>query len=85
MQAFANLEPFGPLQEDFRAGQICAVLANVNRDPKARREPFSPRDFMPALARALQGLDKPSDGLLLDDPEAQAALIKAAIFGVTEN
>lgn len=33
-------------RQDFHAALVCAVLANVNRDPK--REPFTPSDFMPS-------------------------------------
>jgi len=34
-------------RQDYRAGLICAVLANINRDPK-RSKTFTPQDFMPA-------------------------------------
>lgn len=46
-QAFAALEPFGPAREDERAGQVAAVIANVNR-PKGH-EPFTPASFFPNL------------------------------------
>lgn len=62
MQAFAELEPFGSLIDDMRIGQVVAMLANVNRDTKKRREPFTAADFMPALAderRRLTPLPKP--------------------------
>tara|TARA_R110001632_G_scaffold42945_1_gene108692 strand:+ start:2513 stop:2659 length:147 start_codon:yes stop_codon:yes gene_type:complete len=26
---------------------ICTIIANVNRDPKARRKPYQISDFMP--------------------------------------
>lgn len=48
-QLYAELEPFGEERADLRAGIIAAVIANANRDPKKRREPFTPRDFMPCL------------------------------------
>ncbi|RYD01632.1 hypothetical protein N752_29075 [Desulforamulus aquiferis] len=32
---------------DFRAGLICSVLANINRDRKVRPQPYSPADFIP--------------------------------------
>ena len=32
---------------DFRSALICAVIANVNRNPKKRHSPFKPSDFMP--------------------------------------
>jgi len=34
-------------QADYRAALICAVLANIHRDEKKRREPYQPSDFMP--------------------------------------
>jgi hypothetical protein len=34
---------------DFRAGQICATLANVHRDSKARSTPYEAEDFFPRL------------------------------------
>lgn len=48
-QLYAELEPFGEERADLRAGIIAAVIANANRDQKKRREPFTPRDFMPCL------------------------------------
>lgn len=33
--------------EDARVGRICAVIANVNRDPKKHPRAYQPRDFMP--------------------------------------
>lgn len=41
--AFEQLEPFGDRIETWRAGQICAVIANVNR-PKGKRA-YRPADF----------------------------------------
>ena len=32
---------------DYRAALVASVLANVNRDPKKRAEPFTPFEFMP--------------------------------------
>jgi hypothetical protein len=77
MMAFERLEPFGGLQEDFRAGQICALTANVNRDPK-KHGPFNAGHFMPALERALASSSEP---ILLDDPEEQSKLLMT-LFGV---
>lgn len=31
---------------DYRTALICAVVANVNRDPAKKRDPFQPEDFM---------------------------------------
>jgi len=32
---------------DSRAALICTVLANINRNPKKKRKPFTVEDFMP--------------------------------------
>lgn len=77
--AFAGLEPFGDLQADFRAGQIAATIANVNRGMDS--ETFQASDFFHSLASPT--VEKESGPILLIDPEAQARLIKATIFGIT--
>lgn len=79
MMAFEQLEPFGALAEDFRAGQIAATVANANRDPEKRSDPFMPSDFMPALAAAHE---RAAEGpILKSDPEAQSALLDRMLFG----
>lgn len=45
--AFMKIEMIGPERNDHQAGIITSMLANVNRDPKKRRQPFSALDFMP--------------------------------------
>jgi hypothetical protein len=39
--------PAGEVRADWRAALVAATVANVNRDPKRRAEPFLPKDFMP--------------------------------------
>jgi len=43
--AYAQLEPFGERQADWRAGMLASVLANLHRRKRGRR--FKPEDFMP--------------------------------------
>jgi len=45
--AFFSLEPWGTEVEDWRAAMIAATVANGYRDPKRRRKPYEPSDFMP--------------------------------------
>ena len=45
--AFYRLEPWGTEVEDWRAALITAAVANSYRDPKRRRKPYEPKDFMP--------------------------------------
>lgn len=44
--AYAQVEPFGELRADLRAGQIASILANTNRDPAKMPKPFSMWDFV---------------------------------------
>ena len=76
MMAFERLEPFGSLHTEFVVGQVCAVVANVNRSRDTK--PFAPDDFFPALARARNGYkERKNEPVLLDDPEAQSQLLIA--------
>lgn len=45
-QLFAELEPFGEERSDIRTASIVSTLANVNRDPKKRRQPYQMTDFL---------------------------------------
>ena len=47
-----SIEPFGEIRGDLQAGIVASTVANVNRDPDKRREPFSPHDFMPKWEEA---------------------------------
>ena len=47
---FFSLEPWGAEVEDWRFGMLASVIANANRDPKRRRKPYEPSDFMPRRA-----------------------------------
>lgn len=78
MMAFERLEPFGSLHLESVIGQVCAVTANVHRGPKS--DVSRPSDFMPNLARFL-GEGAEAEPILLDDPEAQSALIMEQVFG----
>jgi hypothetical protein len=44
---FFGLEPMPEVRADLRAATIASVIANVNRNPKKRSRPYSPKDFMP--------------------------------------
>ena len=80
--AYARLEPFGEERADFRAGQVCATVANfAGKALREGAEPLAPADFMPALAEQRQAAQQP---IRLDDPEAHARLIKQQIFGVKD-
>lgn len=80
--AFERIEPFGSLHLEALFGQVCATLANVHRDPQKRSEPWTARDFMPALDATMGNAERAQDPVFIDDPEAMTALIKSRIFGV---
>jgi hypothetical protein len=44
--AYARLEPFGSEADDHRMAQLLALIANVNRDPRRRKRPYRPEDFL---------------------------------------
>lgn len=62
---YYTLEPFGPAQEDLRAGYIACLLYNQNR--KKGTKALQPEDFFPSLK-------KPPEEA---DPEAWAIALRA--------
>lgn len=50
--AFAKIQPFGEVREDFRFASLQALIANVNRDPK-KSKPITSEPFMPDFEKAL--------------------------------
>lgn len=58
---------------DLHAGIIASTVANCNRDPKRKKEPFSPRDFMPSY-----GDEKPEGAGGGMSPEQILEFMKAA-------
>lgn len=77
--AFYELEPFGDLVADQRHGVATALQANLNRDSKARPEPYRPEDF---IHWRQTGEPLEAEPILLDDAVAQSNLIRAAMFGL---
>lgn len=75
--AYLQLEPIGEQRADFRAGMVCATVANYAGKVRADGDPALPADFMPALEAYRK---PPVEPLLLASPEAQADLIKQTLF-----
>ena len=65
---------------DLRHGVATSVLANVNRNSEARPTPYRAEDFI--HWRASEDQEEESEPILLDDPVAQANLIRASLFGI---
>lgn len=55
------------------------MLANIHRDEKARREPFTALDFIP-WNELREAIDAPAAPILLNDPDAQAELLFSTMF-----
>lgn len=44
---YAQVEPFGEERADLRSAIVASTVANVQRDAKQHREPYTAADFMP--------------------------------------
>jgi hypothetical protein len=73
-RAYAVLEPFGEPLADQRHGIALAALANLHRDPRRRRDPYQPEDFIPWHPSHRVATD--GDATRLADSDAQSHLIK---------
>lgn len=73
---FLALEPsWHPAEQ---SGQVAAVVANVNRDPKRRAAPYQPADFFPELREEVEPLLPETDdqrAALAERQIAQARMI----------
>lgn len=65
----------GQRSQDYRTGLICALLANIHRDPK-KSKAYKPEDFMPNPRKAPE---KMSDEKML----SQLKLMNASLGGET--
>jgi hypothetical protein len=79
--AYYRLEPFGEMLADQRHGIATSVLANVNRDPKQRREPYKAKDFI----YWDQSDDVENNGEFHADPELQSKILKDSLFNQAKN
>lgn len=44
--AYWEIEPWGDVRGDVQAATLAALIANANRDPSRRPQPFRPSDFV---------------------------------------
>jgi hypothetical protein len=77
-QAYYAMEPFGGERDDLQAGLVASTIANVNRDPKKRKQAYTPQDFLPKFGGGGGG-DKPGWKTMLE----RVKMLNAA-FGGTE-
>lgn len=52
--AFRLLEPYGDERADWRIAKLTATIANINRDPKKKREAFTAKDFLLVFKEPLE-------------------------------
>jgi hypothetical protein len=71
--AYCEIDPFGNERQDIQAAMIVSAIANVNRDPKKQKRPYSPNDFMPKFDQnphpaspAAQGRGRQTPGQMLE-------------------
>lgn len=76
--AFEQLEPFGGLSEDRRAGVIASTVFNMNRS--AETKPRGASDFFPSLRDALRAPRATAKRLPKLTAKQEAAFLDAA-FG----
>ena len=77
--AYAQIEPFGPVRGDLRAGVVASVIAEVYRDPDKRAEPFTPAEFMPMFEQDTGNGPEPGHATPAPDPAALFAKLKAGL------
>lgn len=71
--AYDRLDPFGESRADLRAGIVAAAAANHGY--VRLEKPYQPSHFMPFIKR------EEGAPVLLPDPNKQANLILATVFG----
>ena len=77
--AYLQIEPIGEMRGDFRAGMICATVANyAGRQRADDAGPAQPADFMPSLDSLPRQKEQ---AILMETPEQQADLIRNSLFG----
>ncbi|WP_425129002.1 phage tail assembly protein T [Burkholderia gladioli] len=76
--AYMDIEPLPVDRADLNMGIVAATIANYG--DRAPKEAALPSDFMPRYGEEPAEQEN-TDGVLLDDPEAQSALILKMCFG----
>lgn len=64
-QEFYEIEPWGLQVQDSMNAHALSVLANINRNPKKRPQPYAIKDFLlypPVVPKTAQGKEPTVDG-----------------------
>lgn len=59
--ALYQIDPWDANRADLGFGMVASVIANVNRDPKKKAQPFSASDFMPYREQQRSDADRQRD------------------------
>lgn len=78
--AYFQVEPFGELRADFRAGYAMALQANLHRSEKVAA--YEPADFFPSLERPANGDETAPERLRR---LAEQATLASGLAGLTTN
>ena len=70
-------------RSDYRAALVCTVIANANRDPAKKKDPFTTDDFMPQTGAKKQS-PKQSKEQTPDQMLAVVRMWNAALGGNVE-
>lgn len=71
---YMNIEPFGTIWEDIRHAQAQSLVCNLNRNSKAKPEPYTADDF--------RNFKERKEVVREEDPEVLSAQIRSQIFGM---
>jgi hypothetical protein len=63
---FYQMEPWGDWPKNVRSAHLVSTLANINRDPNKRSEPFGLEDFMLWKQVARKAEEIPAEGAKID-------------------
>lgn len=84
-QAYAGL--YGPVdpqaRADLRMAIMAALTAEIHRDPKQRKEPYKPEEFMPRWGTGAGAADE-DEGQTPEQMLAMVKMLNAALGGTDE-
>lgn len=72
---FYQVEPFGQIREEQRAGRIVSAIANSRHNQKKRPRPYKAEDFMAKYEEMkVKAKEKPTPGQLLQKAKMITAM-----------
>lgn len=79
--AFSSVEPIGDERADLQTALIASILANVNRNPETRPEPFTLADFLFDFWSEKAALGTTAEGSGWEAQLAMVEMVNAALGG----